>query len=142
MSDTEKEVPKEEVPAEEANSKPETMEAQMRRRITEAVAEEIRQLVIYSVRAKREGHHQAHCQALESIASVKAKVEVYCLQVEMAVKTAAMASTLGAIMRDKAQPAQGARPDPAAIMDLAAKAARPGRKVVSDQNKNSEKEER
>lgn len=118
--------------AEEAGEVPgPTMEDMVKQRIGAAVQGELERLEGYAKIHEDRGQTEALCHVIESTASIKARVEVYCIQVEMAAKTAAVASTLSAMARGGQQGTQvptgdDGAPDTAALRELAMKARRPG----------------
>jgi len=104
-----------------------SMEADVKRRVFAAVADEIARLEEFAESSKNTGQNEAYCHALEAMASIKARAEVYCIQVEMAAATAAMASIFGGAMRQRAA-AQPAQEGPEAVKDLLRRVDSPGRK--------------
>lgn len=75
----------------------EPIDAKVRRRIAGAVQGELDRLEEVARAAQADQAWQAFTMSVETIASVKARVEMYCIQIEMAVTTAAMASLAGGL---------------------------------------------
>jgi len=100
----------------------------VRKRIVASVQEEIARLDEYAASySKHPKEQEVFCHAMESIAAIKARVEVYVIQVEMAASTAAMSSIIGQAMR--ARVAQNAvASEPAILSDEVADLLRRGRR--------------
>jgi hypothetical protein len=107
-----------------------------------ATTDDVRTRIFASVQAelaRLEAHAERHvedpkasevfCHAMEAIAAIKARVEVYVIQVEMAASTAAMATIIGSAMRQRAAQPVAATDHaqlPPDVADLLRKANRPG----------------
>jgi len=120
--------------ANDSAEKPETMEVKIRRRIGAAIQGEVDRLNKYAAIAKDQrgdGAFKQYCHAIESIASVKGRAEMYCIQVEMAMQTAAMASVMGGVMGGAANN-KGPRSMPtaqSALEDLVRRGSSPGQET-------------
>ncbi|MEN6368899.1 MAG: hypothetical protein ABFD77_04285 [Thermotogota bacterium] len=107
-------------------------ERDIKKRVLGAVADEVARLNEAAEDFRDRGNHEAYCHAVESIASIKARAEVFCIQVEMAATTAAMATLFGNAMRNVGSAAPGAVPGaapgdlPPGIAELIRRGRRPG----------------
>lgn len=116
-------------PGHQAQGRPATTD-DVRARIVASVQSEIARLEEHAQMLREAGFRKTSepfCHAMEAIAVIKARVEVYVIQVEMAASTAAMATIIGNAMRQRAaQP--GAPTESAGHVDaeLIRKASRPG----------------
>lgn len=107
-----------------------TPEEKIAARVKTGISEEVERLENLAHRFLGEDRIKDHCQVIETLASIKARAEMYCIQLEMAMQTAAMASMLGSAMRQK----QGDAPpqDIGDIADVLKRASRPGSKPGPD----------
>lgn len=107
-----------------------TPEEKISERIKAGISEEIERLENLAHRLLGEDRIKDHCQVIETLASIKARAEMYCVQLEMAMQTAAMASMLNSAMRKK----QGRTPpqDIGDIDDMLKRVSRPGPKPGPD----------
>jgi len=106
-------------------AKPETREAQIKRRVIGAMQDEIDRLDELASECLAADNTEGHCHALESLAAVKARGEVYCIQVEMAMQTAALATIIGGQQRARQQQPVPVESD-GQLADLLKRGSRPG----------------
>ena len=91
----------------------------LRQRINASVTGELSRLEVFAAKCMTEGNNQGYAAAVESMAGIKMRCEVYCIQVEMAAKTAALASAVGGMMRQGPSPAGVGGPGQPQGRDLA-----------------------
>lgn len=103
-----------------------TAEERIKGRVEGAIAGEVYKLEVLAERLLDEDRVKDHCQAMETIASIRARAEMYCIQLEMAAQTAAMASLFGGAMRQQQQAGVVAPQDIGDVSEVLKRAKRPG----------------
>jgi len=81
------------------------IEEVVKERVRGAVAGELSRLEVVAAKAMTDNDMESYCRALEAMAAIKGRSETYCIQIEMAAKTAAMASV--AMQRPAGGPDEG-----------------------------------
>ncbi len=107
--------------------KTETMERKIRQRIYATVEAEIGRLEEIAKIFEAKGSSKDYANTLEGIASIKSRCEMYCIQIEMAAQTAAMASAFNTAARKNAAPTPANDSEaPDNIEEIMRRASRPG----------------
>jgi len=111
-----------------------SMEQKVKDRIAAAIAPELKRLEVLAESMQKRNDTEGYCHAIEAIASTKARAEVYGIQVEMAIQTAALASVVNTAMRGQGQQGRvpGGPERPGDLDEIVRKGSRPGQESPSD----------